>query len=106
MSQRFDEGPLAVHGAVQELGVEATSPLDGAAPEAVDDVPCFPEAGGVGGTHLGPVGMTMIELGLDQGCYIDAVHHDILEITFDADVAQLDPAHNHVVEVDGSELGA
>src|SRR5262249_37527110 len=105
VAQGLDEGPLAVDGLVQQRGVQAAGPGDGAVPEPVEGVPGGPEAGRCCGAHRGPVRVAPVQLGVDQRCDVDTVDRDVEDLAVDVDVGQLDPAHHHAVQRDPAEPG-
>ena len=83
--------------------VEAAGPLDRRRPSPLDDVPGLAEAGRVGGPHLGPVGLAPVELGLDEGCHVDPVEDEVLELAVDVHVAELDATHDDVSHLHSAE---
>jgi hypothetical protein len=91
---------------MHELRGEAASLRDRAVPEPLDDVPRFPEAGGVGGAHLGPVGVAPVKLRVDQRCYVDPVDQEVVDLAVDPGVDQLDTAHGDSGHVYAPEPGA
>ncbi len=103
VAQGLDEGPLAVDRLVQQCRVEAPGPLDRRRPPPLDDVPRVAKAGGVGGSHLHPIRLTPVELGLDERRHVDAVEDEALELAVDVHVAELDATHDDVAHLRSAE---
>ena len=61
------------------------------------------EALRVGGAHERPLRVAPVQLGLDEGCDVDAVDAHVQELAADLDVGQFHAAHDDVVEVDSAE---
>jgi hypothetical protein len=106
VTQGLDERPLAVYRLVQQLGWQAARPFDGLAPEPFEDVPGRTEAGWVSRAHLGPVGISPVQLGFDQRADVDPVDGHVHDFAVDVDVDQFDTAHHDPAQVDAAEPGA
>src|SRR5680860_949522 len=88
---------------MQQLGFQPTGPIDGLAPESLDDVPRLAEASRVSGAHLRSVGIPPVELGVDQGSDVNTTDRQVLDLAVDVDVDELDAAHHDAAQVDGAE---
>jgi hypothetical protein len=70
---------------------QMAGPLDGVAPQPLEDIPRLAETGRVCRAHPDPVRVPAVELGIDQRCDVDAIDHDVLDLAVYVDVDQLDP---------------
>jgi hypothetical protein len=50
---------------------------------AFDDIPCLLEADGVCWAHLGAIGISPVELGVDQRADVDAIDRHVLDLAVD-----------------------
>jgi hypothetical protein len=97
---------IPVDSLVQELRVDPPSPIDGGRPQPLENDPGLPKAVGVLGTHLGPLRITAVELGLDQGNDIDAVDPQTLDLTADRSVGHDGAPDVHVDQGRGPNSGS
>ncbi|MFF4190156.1 hypothetical protein [Nonomuraea sp. NPDC001831] len=72
---------------------------EGARPQAVEDRPRLAEPLGVVGAHPGAFGHAAVQLGLDEGRDVHAVHHDVPQLAADLDVDELGAAQPHAGQV-------
>ena len=105
MAERLDEGPFAVHALVELSRSEAPGPRNGRSPEIVQDSPRFAEPVGILGSHLRSIGVATIEFRLNQWRDVDLVDDEVLYVTVDVDVDEVNAAHHDAAEVDGVEGG-
>src|SRR6266700_4110021 len=103
VAQGLDERPLAVDRLVQQLRSQAAGPLNGLGPQPLEDVPRLAEPGRVRRAHLGPAGITPVELGVDQGPDVNSVDPQVLDLAVNVDVDQLDAPHHDPAQVDAAE---
>jgi hypothetical protein len=89
---------------VQQLKREAACPFDGAVPQPFDNIPRLLEASLVCRAHLRAVGVSPVELGVDQRTDVDAIDRHILDLTIDVDINQLDASHHRPLQINGAEL--
>jgi hypothetical protein len=87
VAQRLGERPLAVDRLVQQFRRQAAGPGDGLVPEPLHGVPRLAEARRVRRAHLGPVGVALVQLGVDQRPDVDTVDRHVLDFAGDVDVA-------------------
>jgi len=106
VAQRLDERPLAADRLVQPLGRQAARPRDGLVPQPLHDIPGLAEPGRVSRAHLGPVGIPLVQLRVDQRPDVDPVDRHVHDLAVDLDVAEFDAAHHRPAQVDLAELAA
>jgi hypothetical protein len=90
---------------MQLIRREATGSINRTFPKPVQDCPRLSEPVGVYWAHFWPKGIATIQFGLDQRRDVHAIDHEVLDVTVDVDVNQIDTAHHHSTQVDASELG-
>jgi hypothetical protein len=103
MPQRLDERPLLVDTLVQPLSRQCPGPIDSPRPQPLESSPRFPITVGIHRPHLGPLGLSTIELGPHQRYDVDAVDPQVLDLGVDLDVHQRGTADRDAAQVDQLE---
>ena len=76
---------------------------DGRGPEVLDHGPCIAQAGRVGRTQLDPLGVTTIQLRLDERADVDAVHAETNHFAAELDIDEERPANPKPLEIHVTE---
>jgi hypothetical protein len=90
---------------MQLFGCELAGALNGARPETLYDVPGLAETRGVRWSHFGPQGISPIELVVNERFDVNLVDREILNVTRDGDVNEVDVLHNDSAEIGVGKLG-